>query len=87
MSNYGVFSAPYFPAFGLNTRKYGAEKTPYLDTFHEVKTTNDSTIAIIHVKLNLQPVKRNHGMFTWKVALFFCINCNIKAAVEKKLLN
>ena len=25
-----------FPLFGLNTGKYGAEKTPYLDTFHAV---------------------------------------------------
>ena len=33
---YGVFSGPYFPAFGLNTGKYGPEKTPYLDTFHAV---------------------------------------------------
>ena len=30
MSKYGVFS-------GLNTGKYGPEKTPYLDTFHAVK--------------------------------------------------
>ena len=49
MSKYGVFSAPYFPAFGLNREryfvspriesnvgKYGPEKTPYLDTFHVV---------------------------------------------------
>ena len=37
MSKYGVFSGPYFPVFGLNTGKYGPEKTPYLDTFHAVK--------------------------------------------------
>ena len=46
VSKYGVFSGPYFPAFGLNTEiylfsrnagKYGPEKTPYLDTFHAVK--------------------------------------------------
>ena len=46
MSKYGVFSGPYFPALGLNTeiyfvfstntRKYGPEKTPYLDTFHRM---------------------------------------------------
>ena len=49
VSNYGLFSGPYFPAFGLNTErysypsifspnagKYGQEKTPYLDTFHAV---------------------------------------------------
>ena len=53
MSKYGVFSGPYFPAFGLNTEIYlripqtsvfspnagkcGPEKTPYLDTFHTVE--------------------------------------------------
>ena len=36
MSKYGVFFGPYFPVFGLNTGKYGPEKTPYLDTFHAV---------------------------------------------------
>ena len=46
MCQYGVFSCPYFPAFGLSTeiysvfspnaRKCGPEKTPYLDTFHVV---------------------------------------------------
>ena len=49
MSKYGVFSGPNFPAFGLflrftkkisvfspNTKKYGPEKTQYLDTFHVV---------------------------------------------------
>ena len=30
------FSGPYFPVFGLNRGKYGAGKTPYLDTFHAV---------------------------------------------------
>ena len=29
VSKYGVFSGPYFPAFGQ-------EKTPYIDTFHAV---------------------------------------------------
>ena len=36
MSKYGVFSGPHFPAFGLNTGKYGLEKTPYFDTFYVV---------------------------------------------------
>ena len=44
MSKYGLFSGPYFPAFGLNAErysvfspnagKYGPDKTSYLDTFH-----------------------------------------------------
>ena len=36
VSNYGVFSGPYFPVFSPNAGKYGPEKTPYLDTFHVV---------------------------------------------------
>ena len=52
MCKYRVLSGPYFPAFGLNTERYGVsqylsifspkvrkdgpEKTPYLDTFHAV---------------------------------------------------
>ena len=36
MSKYGVFSGPCFLVFGLNTGKYGPEKTPYIDTFHTV---------------------------------------------------
>ena len=36
MSKYGVFPGPYFPIFSPNTKKYGPEKTPYLDTFHAV---------------------------------------------------
>ena len=32
------FSDLYFSTFGLNTGKYGPEKTPYLDTFHAVLT-------------------------------------------------
>ena len=38
MSKYGVISGPYFLIFELNTRKYGSEITPYLDTFHAVTT-------------------------------------------------
>ena len=41
-SKYGVFSGPYFPIFGLNTEKYGPEKTPYLDTFHGAWGTSDT---------------------------------------------
>ena len=36
VSKYGVFSGPYFPVFGLNTGKYGSEKTPYLDNFQAI---------------------------------------------------
>ena len=32
-----MFSGTYFPLFRSNTGKHGPEKTPYLDTFHEVQ--------------------------------------------------
>ena len=34
VSKYGASSGQYFPVFGLNTIKYGPEKSPYLDNFH-----------------------------------------------------
>ena len=42
MSKYGVISGPYYPVFGLQTGKYGLEKTPDLDTFHAVILLGDS---------------------------------------------
>ena len=33
-SKYGVFPGPCFLVFGLNTGKYGQEKSPYLNNFH-----------------------------------------------------
>ena len=36
VSKYGLFSGLYFPVFGLNTEKWGPEKTSYLDNFHTV---------------------------------------------------
>ena len=54
VSKYGVLSGPYFPAFGLNTKRYevfslnvgryGPEKTPYLDTFHSVIVTQRCSV-------------------------------------------
>ena len=32
--NTDFFYGPFFTVFGLNTGKYGPEKTPYLDNFH-----------------------------------------------------
>ena len=65
VSKYGVFSDPYIPAFGLNTRdtkylfifnpnvgKYGPEKTPYLDTFHAVKDDEKNAIKVKTKKIS-----------------------------------
>ena len=69
MSKYGVFSGPYFPAFGLNTERYSVSlriqsecwkirtrKTPYFDTFHAVYIYIMQHIhAFVHIRnvLNL----------------------------------
>ena len=37
VSKYEVFSVPYIPVFGLNTGKFGPDKTPYLDTFRAMR--------------------------------------------------
>ena len=36
MPKYKIISGPYFPAFGLNTGKYGPEITPYLTETYRV---------------------------------------------------
>ena len=59
MSKYGVLSGPYFPVFGLNTGKYGPEKTSYLDTFRAVKRDKrdnllkrDKPVTIHHMNIH-----------------------------------
>ena len=42
VSNYGVFSGPYFPVFSPNTGQFGPGKPPYLGTFQVVKADDDS---------------------------------------------
>ena len=47
VSKSGVIVGPYFPAFWLNTGKYGPEKAPYLDTFYAVvyrRKLNNKTV-------------------------------------------
>ena len=50
MSKYGVFSGSYIPVFGLNTGKYGPEKTLYLDTFHAVDAENSVITNTLYAK-------------------------------------
>ena len=47
VSKYGLFSGSYFPSFGLDTGKYGPEKTPYLDTFHTVEEWHGKTYSFL----------------------------------------
>ena len=44
VSEYGVFSSPYFPVFELNTGKYRPKITPHLDTFHAMRALQESII-------------------------------------------
>ena len=52
VSKHGIFSGPYFPVFGLNTRKYEPVKTSNLDTFHAVinKRATGSTFFVAYYK-------------------------------------
>ena len=36
----------------MNTRKYGPEKTPYLDTFHAVSDLKDATKEVYRGRIN-----------------------------------
>ena len=58
------FPGPYFPAFGLNTGKYGPEKTPYLDIFHAVSLNWEIKKLFYDVKKSVFKVwplfKRSH---------------------------
>ena len=56
MFKYQVFSGPYFPVFGLNTGKYGPEKTPYPDTSSGVGQED----IIVTIGMQLQ-MKRRSG--------------------------
>ena len=42
VSKCGIFSGPNFSVFGLNTGKYGPEKTPCLETFQAMHITDAS---------------------------------------------
>ena len=95
VSKYGVISGPYFPAFGLNTerygvisatspnvRKYGPEITPYLDTFHAVL---HSKIIFIHSKiLVLHPIADllcNNDVFIQYLVNFLLIHSIIRTFI------
>ena len=56
VSKYEVFSGPhsnwitpYLPVFSPNKWKYGAEKTPYLDTFHSEKLSLSGCFVIWNI--------------------------------------
>ena len=59
VSKCGGFSGTYFPVFGLNTEKYGPEKTPYFDTFHAV---------IFFLRNAIEPGESRHLRFFKKTA-------------------
>ena len=52
VSNYGVFSSPYFPVFGLNIEKYGPEKSSYLDSFHAVMFSSSRHYLLVMIQIN-----------------------------------
>ena len=62
VSKCGVISGPYFPVFGLNTKIYGPEIIPYLDTFHAV--------CIIEYTVWYKKVTRSGLFSTYKLPIF-----------------
>ena len=52
------FSGPYFSVFGLNTGKYGPEKTPYLNTFHAVLSSALDIMLLVSMNHLLNTLSR-----------------------------
>ena len=87
---YGGFFGPYFPVFGLNAGKYRSEKTPYLDTFHEVAERKfsflfnykscgcfiDLVYFIVYCySQSIQTDFQNHDIFKYlHFSVYFCEN-------------
>ena len=68
---YGVSSDPYFPVFSPNTGKCGPEKTPYLDTFHEVQINIDVNKRYKDLRpATLLKTDSNTGVFLWNLRTF-----------------
>ena len=74
VSKYGVFSGPYFPAFGLNTERYRVSlriqsecgkirttKKSKLDTFHRVQ-------RLLFVETAVRKIDTQHKCFPVKIA-------------------
>ena len=85
MSKYGFFSGPYFPAFGLNTGKYGLEKISSLNTTQctvEVKSLRTLGLEVFTTLNNLNPAFKEEIFHRTKWLTH--MNNNIKAIVYKK---
>ena len=66
VSKHGVFSGPYFSAFGLNTEgKYSSEKTPYLYTFHAVYSVKSLQVNLSN-RFPRQKIRRGCFQILWK---------------------
>ena len=83
MTKYGVFSDPYFPAFGLNTERYGREKTPYLDTFHAVLQTAKGILNSLICTANFS--NNFNSIFNKKIQKLFCICADSMLKKEEQI--
>ena len=90
VSKYGVFSGPYFPVFGLNTGKYGPEKTPHLGTFHAVKVSEfvkSEQIKNYAQLLATAEKRENAGQTDLVDYIFNHTENNLQEIVKKNLAN
>ena len=71
--NTEFFSGPSFPVFGLNTGKYGPEKTPYLGTFHAVKNFKKSSYledSLKNTSWKLLHLSNHYHHYQW---IYHCV--------------
>ena len=69
VSKYGVISDPYFPVLSPNTRKYGSEITPYLDTFHADYSNTELFQVRIFLYLDQNMIYETFWFFFIKIDL------------------
>ena len=84
MFQYGVLSGPYFVVFGLNIRKYGPEKTPYLDNFHAVIPLINQEIIMGHSKEIKQNLTGPTNFDICFCVIFSCCDRSLTSRGETK---
>ena len=75
MPKYGGFSGPYFPVFGLNTRKYGPRKFRIWHIFYAVIIANINQVASQKYKsMSKVQISKGHDYVILYLSCVFCFN-------------
>ena len=84
-SKYRVFPGPYFPVFGLNTEKFGTEKTPYLDTFRAVDLFSKCEQIRSCLQIFPNVIHKSLSFFVRKIET--CSHCKYRKSFLSFLVN